>query len=167
VEYEEQGGINWTWFKVQNGNLVAIFRLHYGEDQLQAFRKLARKMTRVDNIGVPFAPWREKCEVVADYTGKESGYSDPEVVKAYGWLNDMFRETADEFELKTCAEGSLRHLEYHGVYIVRRQPMAKPKKGGCRLGYCAKKNSHYQGGGRKDIEEGRCPICKGPLKKQK
>jgi len=120
MEYEAQGGINWTWFKVQNGNLVAVFRLHHGEEQIRAFRKLTKKMVEVESINVPFAPWREKCNVVADHVNKQGGYSDPEVVKAFSWLNDMFRETAGGFELKTCAEGSLSHLEYHGVYIVRR-----------------------------------------------
>jgi len=120
LEYAEQGGINWTWFKVQNGNLVAIFRLHYGEAQLQAFRQLAQKITRVDDIGVPDAPWRDICDIVADHTSHQKGYRDPEAIEAFGWLNDMFRETADDFELKSCGKNSLSHLEYHGVYIVRK-----------------------------------------------
>ena len=40
-------------------------------------------------------------------------------------------------------------------------------KGGCRIGWCAKKESRYGGGWNKDLEEGRCPICKGQLEKQK
>jgi hypothetical protein len=41
--------------------------------------------------------------------------------------------------------------------------MAENKKDTCRIGYCATKNSRYAGGGKEDIKEGRCPICKGPL----
>ena len=41
------------------------------------------------------------------------------------------------------------------------------KEPGCRIGWCAKKKARYGGGWNKDLEEGRCPICKGPLEKQK
>ena len=33
----------------------------------------------------------------------------------------------------------------------------------CRIGYCVVKGSKYGGGWNKDLEEGRCPICKGKL----
>jgi len=33
----------------------------------------------------------------------------------------------------------------------------------CRIGYCVVKGSTYGGGWNKDLEEGRCPICKGKL----
>lgn len=39
-----------------------------------------------------------------------------------------------------------------------------PEEGGCRIGWCAKKKVHYGGGWNKDLEEGRCPICKANLK---
>jgi len=119
MKVEEQGGINWTWFKVRNGNLVAVFRLHYDEAPLQAFRKLAKKMTEVEKIKVPFATWREACDIIADHIQKTDGYHLPEVGEAFGWLNDMFRSTGDDHELKMCSEGTMLHLEYHGVAIVR------------------------------------------------
>ncbi len=119
MEVVEEGGINWTWFKVQNDNLVAVFRLHYGEEQLAAFRKLQRRMKAVDKINVPMATWREKCDLIANHTGKADGYALPEVAKAFGWLNDLFWLTADDFERESCPEGTMRHLEYHGVAIVR------------------------------------------------
>lgn len=114
----EDGGINWTWFKVKNGNLVAVFRLHYGEEQLEAFRKLRRGMIEVKNIDVPFATWREKCDLIANHTSHDGGYSLPEVAEAFGWLNEMFKETAGDFERGAC-NGTMRHLEYHGVAICR------------------------------------------------
>jgi len=119
MKLQVQGGINWTWFKVQNGNLVAVFRLHYGEDPLQAFRKLEKDMTEVEKINVPMATWREPCDIVANHTQKTDGYDSPEVIKAFGWLNDMFRSTGENHELEMCPAGTMRHLEYHGVAIVR------------------------------------------------
>lgn len=119
MKVQEGGGINWTWFKVQNGNLVAVFRLHYGEDQLKAFRKLEKGMLKVDNIRVPFATWREKCSLVANHTRKVDGYMLPKVVEAFGWLNKMFRDTADTHERDSCPEGTMEHLEYHGVAVCR------------------------------------------------
>ncbi len=72
MKYAEDGGINWTWFKVQNGNLVAVFRLHYGEEPLLAFRKLQKKMAKVDDIKkVPWATWREPCDLVTSHTAKK------------------------------------------------------------------------------------------------
>ncbi len=119
MKVEEQGGINWTWFKVRNGNLVAVFRLHYGEDPLTAFRKLEKGMIEVEKINVPMATWREKCNLIANHTGKSDGYKLPEVTEAFGWLNDLFRKTACNFERECCQEGKMQHLEYHGVAIVR------------------------------------------------
>ncbi len=119
MTFEESGGINWTWFKVKNGKLVAIFRLHYGEETLEEFRKLEKGMTRVVLIRVPFATWREECNLVANHTGKADGYSLPEVKEAFGWLNKMFSDTADEHERGSCPEDTMRHLEYHGVAICR------------------------------------------------
>ena len=119
MKIQEEGGINWTWFKVQNGNLVAVFRLHYGEEPLAAFRKLEKGMTRVDKINVPLATWREKCKKIADHTSMSKGYSLPEVIEAFGWLNEFFKKHASDWELKTCTDGLMRHLEYHGVAIVR------------------------------------------------
>lgn len=119
MKVEESGGINWTWFKVRNGNLVAVFRLHYGEDPLAAFRKLQRGMVKVDRINVPMATWREKCDLVANHTDKTAGYNLPEVAKAFGWLNELFRKVADDHELGECPECTMRHLEYHGVAIVK------------------------------------------------
>lgn len=119
MQVVEQGGINWTWFKVRNGNLVAVFRLHYGEKQLEAFRTVEKGMTTVRDIGVPWATWREKCDIVADHTSREEGYSTPEVVEAFGWLNELFRKVAPSIELQRCPEGSMRHLEYHGITICR------------------------------------------------
>lgn len=119
MKVQEDGVLNWTWFKVQNGNLVAVFRLHYGEDQLIAFRKLEKGMVKVGNICVPFATWREKCDLVADHTQRMSGYTLPEVVEAFGWLNEMFRDTAEAHERDSCPEGTMGHLEYHGVAICR------------------------------------------------
>lgn len=119
MKVEEQGGINWTWFKVQNRGLVAVFRLHYGEEPLEAFRKLEKKITKVDWIKVPMATWREDCDVVANHTTKTSGYGLPEVAEAFGWLNTMLRSVADDHELESCPEGTMDHLEYHGVAIVR------------------------------------------------
>lgn len=118
MKVEAQGGINWTWFKVQNGKLVAVFRLHHGEEQLSAFRKLEKKMVK-GKINVPFATWREPCNLIANHTDKESGYALPEVEEAFGWLNAMFRDTAGDSELKTCSGEKMRHLEYHGVAICR------------------------------------------------
>jgi len=121
----ESGGINWTWFKVQNGKLVAVFRLHYGEEPLAAFRKLEKKMAKVKDINVPMATWREPCDLVACHAGVKNivqllkGYQLPEVAEAFGWLNKMFRDNASDHELKSCPEGTMRHLEYHGVAIVR------------------------------------------------
>ena len=113
-------GINWTWFKVRNGNLVAVFRLHHGEDPLLAFQKEKKKMTEVKEIkGVPWAPWREDCDIVADHTSRQEGYSTPEVISAFGWLSKLYRQVALPFELEQCSENSMRHLEYHGVYICR------------------------------------------------
>lgn len=120
MKVQESGGINWTWFKVQNGNLVAVFRLHYGEAELKAFRELQKDMIEVENIDVPFATWREKCDLVTSHTdGKTDGYKLPEVAEAFGWLNDMFRKTAAGWELEECPEGTMRHLEYHGIAICR------------------------------------------------
>ena len=119
MKFEAQGGINWAWFKVQNGNLVAVFRLHEGEEPLAAFRKLRKKMVRVSNINIPMATWREKCDVIANHTSITNGYNRPEVVKAFGWLNGMFRGVAEDHELEYCPEGTMRHLEYHGVTICR------------------------------------------------
>lgn len=119
MKVEEQGGINWTWFKVQKGNLVAVFRLHYDEDQLSAFHRLEKKMAKVKDIPVPFATWREPCNVVANHTDKSSGYRLPEVEEAFGWLAGMFKDTAGSSELEFCAESLVRHLEYHGVAICR------------------------------------------------
>lgn len=119
MKVEVSGGINWTWFKVQNGNLVAVFRLHHGEEPLAAFQKLRKNMATTDKINVPMATWREECDLIANHTDKISGYSLPEVAEAFGWLNDMFRGAAISFELDQCPEGTLGHLEYHGVAIVR------------------------------------------------
>ena len=119
MKVEEQGGINWTWFKVKNGNLVAVFRLHYGEEPLIAFRKLQKNMVKVDKINVPFATWREKCDLVTSHTNKTDGYTLPEVAEAFGWLNDMFRHTCGDIERERCPEGTMRHLEYHGIAICR------------------------------------------------
>lgn len=119
MKVEEEGLINWTWFKVQNGNLVAVFRLHYGEEQLAAFGKLRRRMKTVEKIDVPFATWREECDLIASHTGKADGYDLPEVAGAFGWLNDLFRRTADSHERESCPEGTMRHLEYHGVAVCR------------------------------------------------
>ncbi len=121
MKVEEQGGINWTWFKVQNGKLVAVFRLHYGEEPLIAFRKLQKDigMITVDKINVPMATWREKCDLVTSHTNKTDGYLLPEVAEAFGWLNDLFRRTGGDFEREACPEGTMRHLEYHGVAICR------------------------------------------------
>ncbi len=121
MKVEVSGGINWTWFKVQNGNLVAVFRLHHGEEPLAAFRKLQKKMVKVDKIDVPMATWREPCDLIADHTGKSNGYALPEVAEAFGWLNDLFRKPAGDFELRECPQGTMRHLEYHGVAICRIQ----------------------------------------------
>jgi len=119
MQVVEGGGINWTWFKVRNGDLVAVFRLHYGEEQLDAFRKKEKGMATVKDIKVPWAPWREKCDIVADHTSKTKGYSRPEVVEAFGWLNELLRKVACPDELEDCPEGSMGHLEYHGVTICR------------------------------------------------
>ncbi|KKK63467.1 hypothetical protein LCGC14_2994000, partial [marine sediment metagenome] len=119
MKVETQGGINWVWFKVQNGTLVAVFRLHYGEEPLRAFNKLKKDMTEVRRINVPMATWREKCDLVASHTLQLDGYALPEVVEAFSWLNDMFKETACDFELKACKDEPLRHLQFHGVAIVR------------------------------------------------
>jgi len=119
MKVEAQGGINWTWFKVQNHGLVAVFRLHYGEESLEAFRKLEKKMTRVGKIDVPMATWREECDLVADHGSHDKGYDLPEVAEAFGWLNTMLRSVASDFELRQCPEGTMDHLEYHGVAIVR------------------------------------------------
>ncbi len=119
MRVETSGGINWTWFKVRNGNLVAVFRLHHGEDTLSAFRKLEKGMIEVKEIKVPFATWRDKCDKIADHTCKTDGYSLPEVEGAFSWLNGMFRDTADIHERNACPEGTMRHLEYHGVAIYR------------------------------------------------
>ena len=119
LKVEVSGGINWTWYKVRNGKLVAVFRLHHGEEAIEAFRKLRRKMTEVSNIPVPMATWREKCDLIASHTNKTDGYTLPEVAEAFSWLNDMLRGVAADFELSQCPEGTLRHLEYHGVAIVR------------------------------------------------
>lgn len=114
---QEEGGINWTWFKVQNENLVAVFRLHYGGDAVSSFRKLVGElsMTSIDDIGVS---WRDKEVVVANHTLHREGYILPEVVEKFGWLDDMFKSVADSFELESCQE-RMRHLEYHGVSILR------------------------------------------------
>jgi len=119
MQVEVSGGINWVWFKVRNGNLVAVFRLHYGEEPLVAFRKLQKGMVTVDKINVPMATWREKCNLIADHTSKVDGYMLPKVVEAFGWLNKMFRSVADAHELDSCPEGTMGHLEYHGVAIVK------------------------------------------------
>ncbi len=119
MKVEEGGGINWTWFKVQNGDLVAVFRLHYGEEPLAAFRKRQKRMTTVKHINVPMATWREKCDLIANHTNKSRGYSLPEVAEAFGWLNDLFRRVADTHEREACSEGTMRHLEYHGVAVCR------------------------------------------------
>ncbi len=119
MQIVEQGGINWTWFKVRNGNLVAVFRLHYGESQLIAFREFEEGMIKVKDIKVPWAPWREECDIVADHTSRQGGYSTPEVIRAFGWLNEIFRMVAPPFEREECSEDIMRHLEYHGVTICR------------------------------------------------
>ena len=119
MQVAEVGGINWTWFKVRNGNLVAIFRLHYGEEPLIALRKEVKKMTVVKDINVPWAPWREDCDIVADHTSRQEGYSTPEVVEAFGWLNELFKGAASPIELSVCPSGSMRHLEYHGITVCR------------------------------------------------
>ena len=119
MTFEEQGGINWTWFKVQNGNLVAIFRLHYDSEELEAFRELQKDMIKVEEIDVPFATWRETCDLVTSHTAKTSGYALPEVKEAFGWLNEMFRGIAGDLELKRCPENTMRHLEYRGIAICR------------------------------------------------
>ncbi len=115
----EQGGINWTWFKVRNGNLVAVFRLHYGEEQLDVFRGIEKAMITVKDIKVPWAPWREECDIIADHTSKTEGYSTPEVIKAFGWLATLFKTVATLFERERCSGEIMRHLEYHGVTICR------------------------------------------------
>ena len=127
MKVEEQGGINWTWFKVQNGKLVAVFRLHYGEEPLLAFRKLEKKlkMAKVEGIKVPWATWREPCDLVTSHAARNGGYELPEVAKAFGWLNNMFRDTCGDFERERCPEGTMRHLEYHGIAIVRIKPQRK------------------------------------------
>lgn len=126
MQYEEQGGINWTWFKVRSGNLVAVFRLHYGEEPLLALQKLQKNMTRVENIDVPMATWREPCDLIADHTSMSKGYKLPEIAGAFSWLNTMFRDAAAKahsqmgrHELESCQEGTMPHLEYHGVAICR------------------------------------------------
>lgn len=119
MDVVEEGGINWTWFKVQNGNLVAVFRLHYDEEPLAAFRKLQRRMKAVKKINVPMATWREECDLIANHTAKTDGYALSEVEGAFGWLNDLFRRTADTHERNSCPEGTMQHLEYHGVAICR------------------------------------------------
>ena len=119
MKIEVQGGINWSWFKVQNRDLVAVFRLHYGEDAIDVLRKRQKQMTIVKKIDVPMATWREKCDLIADHTSRQKGYELPEVAERFGWLNTLLRSVADNFELGQCPEGTMRHLEYHGVAIVR------------------------------------------------
>ncbi len=119
MKVEVQGGINWTWFKVQNGKLVAVFRLHHDTEPLIAFQELRKGMTPVNKINVPWATWREKCDLVANHYNKKDGYDLPEVIKAFGWLNDLFRGVASDFEKGACPEGTMRHLEYHGITICR------------------------------------------------
>ncbi len=119
MQVEVSGGINWVWFKVRNGNLVAVFRLHYDEEPLLAFRKLQKGMVTVDKINVPMAFWREDCDLIASHTNKADGYNLPEVARAFGWLNDLFRKVASDHEREVCPEGTMQHLEYHGVGILK------------------------------------------------
>ncbi len=110
--------MNWTWFKVQKGDLVANFRLHHGSEALAAFYNLKDKMTWVQDIE---ASWRDESIVIANHWKVRKGYDLPEVVEKFGWLGDMFRSVADPSELSSCASLNMRHLEYHGVSILRVQ----------------------------------------------
>ena len=94
-------------------------RLHYGEEPIMAFRKLEKGMTTVKKINVPMATWREECNLIANHSSKSDGYNLPEVIKAFGWLNDLYRRVASIHEIEHCPEGTMRHLEYHGVAICR------------------------------------------------
>lgn len=119
VRIEATPGINWVWYRAKVGNLVAVFRLHKWEDQEEALRKLFPKM-KVDNaIKVP--DWRAHTNEVACYFGPNTGgYDNPEVRTAFGWLNDLFKETAISFEHDSCEDHpEWRYLEYHGVCIYR------------------------------------------------
>ena len=112
-------GMNWTWFKVQDGDLVANFRLHHGSEALAAFYNLKKgKMTEVRDIE---SSWRDESTVVANHWKIRVGYDLPEVVEKFGWLGDMFRSVADPTELSSCASLNMRHLEYHGVSILKVQ----------------------------------------------
>ena len=115
----EDPGINWTWFKVQNGNLVAIFRLNYDAKLLADFRKAEKKMTRVKDIKVPWATWREKCDLIADHTTRLEGYAKPEVVEAFSWLAALLKGAAGQWELDQCEKNVINHLWFHGVAICR------------------------------------------------
>lgn len=106
VDYD----INWTWFKVQNDDLVANFRLHHGSKALAAFCVLKKKMTKVYNIE---ASWRDETLVIANHWKFQKGYDLPEVVEKFGWLSDMFKSVDNPSGV------SWGHLEYHGVSILR------------------------------------------------
>ncbi len=119
LKVAESAGINWTWFKVQNGNLVAIFRLHYGEQLISDFRRAEKKMTKVEDIKVPWATWREECDLIADHTTRLEGYARPEVEETFSWLAALFKGAAGQFELDQCEKSVMHHLWYHGVAICR------------------------------------------------
>ena len=118
IKYVESGGINWTWFKVQSGSLAVEFRLHYGEAQLVAFRKLVRKMKMKRVANIPIS-WSDKAGVIANHWQKTKGYKRPKVVEKFEWLALMFQETADAFEMRSCKESLMDYLQYHGVSVHR------------------------------------------------
>ena len=119
VRIESEPGINWVHYRAKVGKLVATFRLHQWEDQIEALHKLFPKMRHGNAIKVP--DWRKHKDEVASYWGPNAGgYDNPEVIRAFSWLNDLLKSTANSSEQISCEDyPEWRHLEYHGVCIYR------------------------------------------------
>lgn len=117
LEVAQDGGINWCWFQVRHGNLVAEFRLHHGEEPLASFEKLMKHMKEVDDF-FPVS-WRDKKATIANHWSHTKGYRLPEVLEAFRWLGDLFRAHADSLERESCGDDPGRYLEYHGVAVLR------------------------------------------------
>ncbi len=116
MQVQEDGGINWSWFRVKNGNLVALFRLYKGGDLIVKFREMMRDMEETE-IEMCYNEVGDFDGDIADPYGLVEGYYKPDVIEAFGWLGQFFKDNAGVWE-KGTSDGTIQwYLEYHAVMV--------------------------------------------------
>lgn len=116
MQVQEDCSINWSWFKVRNGDLVALFRLHVDSFQLSEFYELMKDMVLTD-IEMEYDMDGRFAGEIANHYNLIDGYSRRDVIEAFGWLAKMFRDTTSPSLSDTDMDCVPHWLEYHGVTI--------------------------------------------------